>query len=107
PTILLIHGACHDPSIWSLIIPKLEPLSYHYATVQLPTSNPKSLSLTPYDDVTAIHKIMIPLLEEGKEVVVVAHSYGACPGLASIEGNSIAERKDKGMEGGVRSVMFI
>jgi pimeloyl-ACP methyl ester carboxylesterase len=107
PTILLIHGALHDPSIWDLVSPKLEALKYAVTTVQLRTSNPSAPNLTPYDDVAAIHEIMFPLFNEGKEVVVIAHSYGACPGLASIEGNSIAERREKGSKGGVKSVMFI
>lgn len=107
PTILLIHGAIHDTSIWDLVIPKFEALEYPVSAVHLPTSNPTSKDLSISDDVAAIHKLMLPLLDQGKEVVVVAHSYGSVPGLMSIEGNSVIEREEKGLTGGVKSVIFI
>lgn len=107
PTILLIHGALHDANVWDLVVPKFEALDYPVSTVQLPTSNPTSKTLAIFDDVAAIQKIMLPLLDQGKEVVVIVHSYGSVPGLMSIEGNSVIERKEKSLKGGVKSVMFI
>lgn len=107
PTILLIHGSMHDTSTWDLIIPKLEALSYPSSAIQLPTSNPSKPNLTPYDDAAAIHEVMIQLLDDGKEVVIIAHSYGAVPSLLAIEGHEIVARKEKGLEGGVKSFMAV
>ncbi len=107
PTILLVHGALHDQGTWSLVTPKLSAFSYPNVTISLRTSKPSVPDLTPHDDVVAIHDVMLPLLDEGKEVVIIAHSYGAVPGLMSIEDNSIIERKEKGLKGGVKSIMFI
>ncbi|KAF8854627.1 hypothetical protein BDZ45DRAFT_747324 [Acephala macrosclerotiorum] len=54
----------------------------------LPTSNPSKPNSTPYEDAAAIHKIMLPLLDEGKEVVIIAHSYGGVSSLVAIEGHT-------------------
>jgi len=50
---------------------------------------------------------MLPLLDDGKEVVVVGHSYGGLPAYLCTEGQSIAERTAAGKKGGVRSVVFL
>jgi len=55
----------------------------------------------------AIHKVLLPLLDEGKEVFMVAHSYGGIPACASTEGYSIAERAKEGKPGGVKGIFFI
>ncbi|KAG0651477.1 Pyrethroid hydrolase [Hyphodiscus hymeniophilus] len=107
PTVLLVHGAYHTSSCFDVIKPKLEALSYQVIALDLPTTNPSSPTVGIREDVEAIHKVMLPLLDAGKEVTVVGHSYGGFPGYLSIEGNSLTERAEAGKRGGVRSMVFI
>jgi hypothetical protein len=52
-------------------------------------------------DITYIRQIVQPLVEEGKDVIVVAHSYGGTPSMYACAGLWKHERKSKGIEGGV------
>ena len=107
PTVILVHGAYHTSNCYDIIKSKLEALSYPVIAVDLVTMNAKSPSVSLKDDVAEIHRIMLPLLDAGKEVTVVGHSYGGIPAYLSTEGQSIAERTQDGKKGGVRSVVFL
>ncbi|KAL2062323.1 hypothetical protein VTL71DRAFT_6589 [Oculimacula yallundae] len=107
PTLVLVHGAFHGPECFHLIQPKLEALGFPVVAVALVTAGRTNPTATYRDDVTAIHEILLPILDEGKEVVMVAHSWGGVPGAASIEGHSTQDRKARGLEGGVISLLMI
>lgn len=107
PTVLLVHGSFHGPECWHLVKPKIEALSYPVVTVSLATVGRQNPTATYLNDVAAIHKVILPILDEGKEVVIVAHSWGGIPGVASIENQSIAERVAKGQIGGVKAILLI
>jgi len=106
-TILLIHGAWHNPSSFDKVIPKLEALSYPVLTVSLPTSGAPAPTPSVNEDIAAIHAITIPLMDAGKEIVIAAHSYGGIPGCASTEGHSIPERAAAGKKGGIKAILFM
>jgi pimeloyl-ACP methyl ester carboxylesterase len=105
--LVLVHGSFHSPSSFHLIKPKLEALSYPVVTPHLPSSKGESPTTNLADDVTAIHEVIIPLMNAGKEIVIVAHSYGGTPGCAAVEGQTIAERSARGEMGGIKSILFI
>lgn len=108
PTIILVHGAWHYKECYSDVVPKLEALGFPVVTLDNPSAgDPLAPGLTWQDDMKAIHKIMLPLLDEGKEIFIATHSYGGIPGCASIEGNSIVERAEEGKKGGVKGIIFM
>jgi pimeloyl-ACP methyl ester carboxylesterase len=107
PTILLVHGAFHHSSCYYKVKQRLEALSYPVVAVDLRTTNGSSVSINYMDDVEEIHQVILPLMDEGKEIVVVGHSYGGIPSYVSTEGESIAERAAGGKKGGVRSIVFL
>ncbi|KAI9167925.1 Vegetative incompatibility protein [Paramyrothecium foliicola] len=59
------------------------------------------------DDVSAIHKAIEPSLTAGKEIVLVCHSYGGIPASASAEGYQVHERKEKGLTGGIKHIVYM
>lgn len=77
------------------------------ATVSLATVGGHNPAATHLDDVAAIHEVALPLMNEGREIILVPHSYGGIPGCASIEGQTVAERTARGEKGGISSVFFI
>ncbi|KAF5705024.1 hypothetical protein FGLOB1_8164 [Fusarium globosum] len=59
------------------------------------------------DDVEEIHSRLASEFEKGSEVVIFGHSYGSLPALLAIEGQTIAERKTKGLSGGIKGYVAI
>ncbi|CZR62874.1 uncharacterized protein PAC_12771, partial [Phialocephala subalpina] len=100
-------GNRHTPECFQNIIPKFEALSYPTAYVNLATVGGHNPAATHLDDVIAIHAVTVPLMNEGKEIMLVPHSYGGIPVCASIEGQTVAERSARGEKGGITSVFFI
>ncbi|TLS27717.1 hypothetical protein PpBr36_01443, partial [Pyricularia pennisetigena] len=45
--------------------------------------------------------------DAGHEIVVVAHSAGGITAAEAVAGNPVQERRDKGLDGGVKAVIFI
>ncbi|KAJ4142078.1 hypothetical protein NW754_014869 [Fusarium falciforme] len=62
---------------------------------------------THLDDVVAIHEAMESPLNDGKEIIVVCHSYGGIPGSAAVQGYQIHERRDKGLKGGIKHIVYV
>ncbi|KAH7390221.1 Alpha/Beta hydrolase protein [Cadophora sp. MPI-SDFR-AT-0126] len=107
PTLVLVHGAFHGPYCFHLIQPKLEALGYPVIAVALVSARRSHPTATHLDDVAAIHEVMIPVLDGGKEVILITHSYGGIPGVASIEGHTIQDRAARGEKGGIKSIFMI
>lgn len=58
-------------------------------------------------DVAAIRACLTRLVEEEeKEVVLVTHSYSGLPGGEAPRGLGLKERKEKGLKGGVKRLVF-
>lgn len=59
-------------------------------------------------DATFIRQnILLPQINEGREVVLVAHSYGGSPGAEAAKGLSISEQRAAGRKGGIVGLIFI
>ena len=75
-----------------------------------PSLNPTNPLVTDvaFDSKAVREKFLVPLVEkEGKEVVVVMHSYGGMPGSAASTGLGKDQRAREDMPGGVVGLIFI
>jgi hypothetical protein len=108
PTILLVPGAFTEVSCYDLLAPLLEKAGYPTARAPLPSSNPPD----PYghtaksDGEALLNKNLLPLIEEGKGVVVFAHSFGATANSGAGSGVTKREREAKGLKGGVVGIVW-
>ena len=108
PTIFFIHGAFHS-SI------HLEPFSRFLSSHGYPTHCPdlptsKGLSTTDaYEDAAFVESEIGKLVEsEGKDVVVLLHSYGGfVPSMALPEAFAKKQRLSKGLPGGIVRLLYI
>lgn len=107
PIIVLVPGAWHTAECFRYIIPKLEALSYPVVVINLATAGGQNPEATHLDDIAVIHKAIIPLMNDGSEIMLVAHSYGGIPACASVEGQTVAERSARGEKGGITSIFFL
>jgi hypothetical protein len=44
---------------------------------------------------------------QGREVVLIAHSYGGIPATAATQGQGVQERQAAGLNGGFHSIIFL
>ena len=107
PTILLVQGSFQIPQVYSKLVQGLEAQGYPTIHPQLPTcsdtDSPHFPQLSLVDDALAIRIELIRQVEyQGKNVVVVMHSYGGLVGSeAATEELSYAKRHAQGLPGGV------
>ncbi|KAF2653858.1 prolyl aminopeptidase-like protein [Lophiostoma macrostomum CBS 122681] len=109
PTILFFAGAFADPSCFDAISKKFQeagcPTVYAYVP-SLDPSDPSSVTASK-DAEEARTRYLLPLLDEGKEVVVFVHSYGGVVGGAAAAGLSKSARSAEGKPGGVVGLLYL
>lgn len=105
PSIVIVPGAWQIPPSWTSFTSKLESAGYDTSLVTLPSVG---VSLTGLDaDRTAAQAVIDPLLEAGKEVVVLSHSLGGFIASNSMEDRGIAARSAAGKTGGVIQLIYL
>lgn len=105
PGIVLVTGAWHTPVHFEVLRVALEAEGYETYVPRLPTLG--STGLTWRDDAAAIQKAVEKRMDEGKEFIVAAHSYGGVPGCCATKGFTVHDRAAAGKRGGFRAILFI
>jgi pimeloyl-ACP methyl ester carboxylesterase len=105
-TIVLVHGAWHSPACFDDLVTLLHGHGYETRAVQLPTAG-KDLNATPIEDAVAIQETTRALAEEGKDIVLVMHSYGGFVGTASAKGLLKKDRQVEGKQGGIIHLVYL
>ncbi|POS75133.1 hypothetical protein DHEL01_v206467 [Diaporthe helianthi] len=107
PTIIIVPGAWQKPSAFVTIVKALQDAGYPTVHVPLPTVGGTELPLAGLsDDVEAVRKVLVPIVEDGKEVVVIGHSAGGISMSGAVEGYDAGSRKAAGKAGGVVRCIF-
>jgi pimeloyl-ACP methyl ester carboxylesterase len=113
PVIIFVPGAFLGAGPYAPVAESLRADDYTVEVVNLPSaadlssedvSSPKWKDLaekTVESDIQAIRDVFNPHFEQGRQVVVIGHSYGSIPAMLSIEGHTVQERETKGLQGGV------
>ncbi|KAM0331399.1 hypothetical protein ACHAQA_003072 [Verticillium albo-atrum] len=109
PSILLVHGAWHQPSHYDLLTTALRESGYNVITPANVTagSAEEVKGKTHLDDLEVIRASIKPILDAGEEIVVLSHSYGGIPGSAVVEGNAIEDRAAQGLKGGIKAAIYV
>ncbi|KAI9699615.1 MAG: hypothetical protein M1820_007115 [Bogoriella megaspora] len=108
PTVLFVHGAWHDAWCWDGIREKLAAISYPSSAVSLVSPGSKPAVKSHLEDVAVVREELEALIERnGKDVVLVMHSYGGIAGAGAVEGLEKVRRNAEGKKGGVVAALFI
>lgn len=107
PVILFTPGAWHGPWAFDAIRKDLEGRGLDTAAVTLATVGSGDVDAGVAQDTAAVRAEIEKIVSKGREVVVVAHSYGGVPSSNAVEGLGVQDRKAKGVEGGVASVVYM
>lgn len=106
PTILLIPGAWHKGPAFEPVANILRAQGYEAETVTLPSAGGPP-STTAYDDAEHIQRTYLdPLVAQGKEVILIMHSYAGIPGTESVKGFARKDQAAQGKTGGVISLIY-
>jgi alpha-beta hydrolase superfamily lysophospholipase len=112
PSILFIPGSFalpefYDPVVNAVAAKGYEIRALHLPSVGLKTGPREGEPPTMYDDATFIAKETEKLADEGKNVIIVAHSYGAVPATESTKGLGKEERQTQGKKGGIVKLAYM
>nr|WOD45556.1 hypothetical protein [Trichoderma atroviride] len=100
PTLVFVPGAWHSPDTWSKVTAELEPQGYKTICITLPTtlSDPsKGIA----DDIDEARKAILAETSQGRDVVVVVHSYGGMVGPSAVKGLTEATSERPGRVVGI------
>ena len=97
--------------IFEKLGPQLEAKGYSISIAPLVStgvaySPPPAHTPSLHDDEAAIRKVIEPLVESGKDVVIVAHSAGGYISAGAVQGLCKPKRKQSGKTGGVVYFVF-
>ena len=108
PTIVFVPGIWEGPSVFDGVSKTLQ--SYGYSTAYAPlasTGHASPGNPTLLDDVQHIRSAIEPIVEEGKEIILVGHSAGGFLGSAAVKDLGLKKRAEDGKTGGVAKLMYL
>ncbi|KAF2813698.1 alpha/beta-hydrolase [Mytilinidion resinicola] len=87
PSIILIPGAWHRPVIYAAVEVLLLEAGYSdVCALQLPSAGGDPVPETRVQDIAIIRSAVTERLQQGKDVVIVAHSYAGTPAGEAVQG---------------------
>lgn len=104
PTIVLVPGAWHYPECYDLLVERLHQHEYETRNVKLKSvvAPGEHRAESHHEDANALKDVIQPLIEQGREVIVLGHSYG---GVVVSEGSS-GLGKQRNKTGGVVHIIY-
>ncbi|KAI3544079.1 uncharacterized protein CCOS01_13859 [Colletotrichum costaricense] len=107
PTFLLVPGAWHRPWSFDLLRDDLHGRGFSTETVALAGVGSTDVNVGLEQDTAAVRTELQKLIDDGREVVVVAHSYGGVPTANAVEGFNYKDRVAQSKTGGVLMVVYM
>ena len=109
PTILIIPGSFSPAHFYHGIINGLEGAGYEAFVYDLPSASrkPPQQAATLADDSEFFHHKASLLADQGKDVVLLPHSYGGLVASECVKGLSRAEREEASKQGCVSKIVFL
>jgi hypothetical protein len=107
PTILFLPCAWHTTAYYAPVRTALSTHGYSTAATALTSLNPRTNIYDFSEDVKVIKDAVTKIVEEGKDVILVCHSYSGLPGPEALRGLGKLERQKNGEKGGVTRLVFV
>ncbi|KAH9885568.1 hypothetical protein F4778DRAFT_507479 [Xylariomycetidae sp. FL2044] len=97
----------HPPLLYSPLKRALEARGYEVLIPRLATLGSDKSDIHWNADVSKLMDTATPLFEEGREVVLMGHSYGGIPSCIATKGNTVSDRRAMGKTGGFSQIIFL
>jgi pimeloyl-ACP methyl ester carboxylesterase len=109
PAIVLVHGAWHAPVHYQTFIASLTEAGFSVHCPRLPSCNNISPPPASFaDDVFAVRTTIRELVDAGKRVLMVMHSYGGMVGTDAVTDELLrSTRASTGRPGGVIHLLYL
>lgn len=113
PVILLIPGSFGVPEFYDNVVEAVAAANVQIKGLHLPSvgtapdTGRDGAPSTMYDDAAFIAEEITKLADGGKEVVLVAHSYGGIPATECARGLARRERQQNGKPGGLVRIAYL
>ena len=109
PTIVIVPGGWHSSNAYEGLASCFQKAGYPTAITKLPSLNPQDPSgCDCRSDAASVRQQLLPLLEDdGKDIIILCHSYGGIPGGGAAYGLSKSARKHQGKIGGVLGLIYM
>ena len=96
------------PEVYNDVITHVKSSGYSIEALHLPSVGYKTnVPGTMQDDAAFIASEIAKHADKGKDVVLIAHSYGGVPATESTKGLSKADRQQQGKSGGLVRLAYI
>lgn len=108
PTILLVHGAWHVPESYQKLTNALRAAGFEVHAPRNPSMNqsrPPNADL--YTDSDQVRSYATSLVEAGRTVAVLMHSYGGQVGTEALYGLGRKAREGEGKAGGISHLIYM
>ncbi|RDL36076.1 uncharacterized protein BP5553_06688 [Venustampulla echinocandica] len=109
PVIVIVPGSFSPASLYQNIIDELQAAGYEATTIDLPTvgDSKKASGVTLNDDAVAIQGVLAEFADEGKDIILVTHSYGGIAGAEGAKGFAKKDREAGGKKGGIVRMVYV
>ena len=107
PVYVFIPGAWHTPDTYDGIRALLKKHAYESHAVATPSLGAKPPNKGLYDDAEYTRDILEKLADEGKQIVLVTHSYSGMVDSIAVEGLGYPQRRHSGKKGGVIMLVYM
>ena len=109
PSLIIIPGNFSLPRFWSTIQKSVQDRGYPVEVVGLKSSREEPIDPAPglADDVKEASLVLNRHIDQGKDVVLLMHSYGGMVGTEATRGLSRIEREKDGSKGGIIRMVFL
>ncbi|KAJ7645036.1 Alpha/beta hydrolase fold-1, partial [Mycena polygramma] len=108
PTIIIIPASFSPLSVfYTPVIADLETHGYTVHGIELETVGRREKAPSMYDDAAKVASLTSRLADEGKDVVLVAHSYGGLVACESAKGLAKSVREKEGKKGGIVRIILV
>jgi len=112
PSVVIVPGSFCPTSMYDPLVMPLRAKGYDIHVLEPPCypAGYKANSVTQpsmYDDAAYVNEFMRKLADGGKEVILLAHSYGGCPATEGIKDVTKKEREHQGRTGGVVRLAYL
>ncbi|RMZ67766.1 signal peptide protein [Pyrenophora seminiperda CCB06] len=107
PIIVLTPGAWHTPDCFDITREQLHQRGWETEAVAHPSVGAEPPTKGLADDAAALHSTLERLADDGKEIVLVVHSYGGMVGQNALVDLGYKQRKAAGKKGGVIILVYL
>ncbi|KAI1171684.1 Alpha/beta hydrolase fold-1 [Nemania sp. FL0916] len=107
PIIFFSPGGYHSPWVFDNVSAALKERGFEATATSLVSVGAPDANIGLQDDVDHVRPQLVKLIDEGKEIILVGHSYGGLVVTNVAEGLGVKQRAAQGKTGGILMIIYM